>query len=266
MSSASELYETDYGAWARRQIELLNGRRFADLDIAHLVEELEDMGRSERNELESRLAILLAHLLKWQFQYAQLAERWREFKRGSWRSTIIEQRDRIGKRLQKSPGLRSELASWPPWRARPMGTPSDLRARKAACPPAISLGNAPIPWKRSWTTVSFRRPAADRSYRALGVTWDRVMQSSISQPFPEPVAASCGSMRTAPGSDGSDAPGSESKAPRCRDAFEDPVSVEFATRHRTYPRDLSDRILPRATPIAWKQWVTASWSLAHTLL
>jgi hypothetical protein len=109
MSDSSELYDKDYGAWARRQIELLSAKRFADLDIAHLVEELEDMGRSERNELESRLTILLAHLLKWQFQYGQLADHWREFKGDSWRATIIEQRDRITKRLQQSPGLRSTL-------------------------------------------------------------------------------------------------------------------------------------------------------------
>ena len=104
-----ELYDTDYGAWTGRQIELLRNGRFADLDIAHLVLELEDMGRSERNELESRLVILLAHLLKWQFQYPQLAGRWREFKGDRWRASIIEQRDRIARRLQKSPGLRPAL-------------------------------------------------------------------------------------------------------------------------------------------------------------
>jgi hypothetical protein len=50
MSNTSDLCEQEYGAWARRQIELLSARRFADLDIVHLVEALEDMGRSERNE------------------------------------------------------------------------------------------------------------------------------------------------------------------------------------------------------------------------
>lgn len=46
--TTSELYDADYSAWAEHQIELLSSRRFADLDIAHLVLELEDMGRSER--------------------------------------------------------------------------------------------------------------------------------------------------------------------------------------------------------------------------
>lgn len=53
--------------------------------------------------------ILLAHLLKWQYQYPRLPERWREFKGDSWRATIIEQRDRIARRLQRSPGLRPAL-------------------------------------------------------------------------------------------------------------------------------------------------------------
>lgn len=109
MSQATELYQKDYDAWAQTQIGLLKTGRFADLDIVHLVEELEDMGRSERNELESRLTVLLAHLLKWEFQYGRLADRWQEFKGDSWRATMIEQRDRIAKRLDKSPGLKSVL-------------------------------------------------------------------------------------------------------------------------------------------------------------
>lgn len=88
---------------------MLKAGRFSDLDVAHLVEELEDRGRSERNALESRLVILLAHLLKWEFQYDQLSERWQAFKGDSWRATVIEQRDRIAKRLTKTPGLKSVL-------------------------------------------------------------------------------------------------------------------------------------------------------------
>ena len=109
MSNASELYDRDYHVWAQKQIELLSARRFTDLDVVHLVEELAEMGRSERNELENRLVVLLAHLLKWEFQYGQLSDRWQEFKGDSWRTTILGQRDRIAKRLEKSPGLRPVL-------------------------------------------------------------------------------------------------------------------------------------------------------------
>ncbi|MBB1127128.1 DUF29 domain-containing protein, partial [Thiospirillum jenense] len=80
--------------------------RFAELDIEHLLEELSDMSKSDRRELHSRLLVLIAHLLKWQFQYQTLADRWREFKGDSWRATIIEQRNQIADLFQQSPGLK----------------------------------------------------------------------------------------------------------------------------------------------------------------
>lgn len=110
MAELSTLYESDYSAWARRHAELLRAGRYAELDLEHLVEELSDMGRSERRELEGRLLILLAHLLKWEYQYQRLSERWREFKGDSWRATIIEQRLRLTKLMKQAPGLKPILA------------------------------------------------------------------------------------------------------------------------------------------------------------
>jgi hypothetical protein len=110
MTELSELYSKDYTAWAKRMAGLLKAGEFSRLDIGHLLEELEGMGASEKGELENRLLILLAHLLKWQFQYRQLAERWQEFEAKSWRNTIVEQRGRLARRLRKSPGLKAALA------------------------------------------------------------------------------------------------------------------------------------------------------------
>jgi hypothetical protein len=110
MNDLRALYEIDYAQWARRHAELLRAGRFDDLDIDHLVDELGDMGRSERRELQSRLLILLAHLLKWQHQHRLLSERWREFDGRSWRATIIEQRKQLALLLKQSPGLKSILA------------------------------------------------------------------------------------------------------------------------------------------------------------
>ena len=107
MSELSRLYDHDYTEWAHQNAVLLKTRRFAELDIAHLLEELEDMGKSDHRELASRLRILLAHLLKWQFQYQQLSDKWREFDGRSWRATIIEQRISINILLRKKPGLKS---------------------------------------------------------------------------------------------------------------------------------------------------------------
>jgi hypothetical protein len=109
MSNLEALYQTDYAAWAKRHVELLRARRFGELDIAHLLDELNDMGKSERRELESRLLILIARLLKWAYQYQALSERWREVKGESWRDTIVEQRKQLAVLLRHSPGLNSVL-------------------------------------------------------------------------------------------------------------------------------------------------------------
>lgn len=109
MTNLATLYDTDYTQWAQRNAELLRARRFEELDIRHLLDELGDMSKSERHELESRLLVLIAHLLKWDYQHQTLADRWREFAGHSWRTTIIEQRKRLSLRLRKSPGLKSVL-------------------------------------------------------------------------------------------------------------------------------------------------------------
>lgn len=109
MSDLDRLYEQDYFAWAAQTAALLRQRRFAELDLDHLIEELDDMGRSQRHELVNRLRVLLAHLLKWQFQYGRLSERWADFEGRSWRNTIIEQRAALSYLLEKNPGLKRVL-------------------------------------------------------------------------------------------------------------------------------------------------------------
>ena len=98
----SKLYDHDIHAWTQQMAELLRQRRFQELDVAHLVEELETMGRRDRQELVSRLKILLGHLLKWQYQPAHRSS--------SWRGSILEQRLRIRDLLQDSPSLQPYLA------------------------------------------------------------------------------------------------------------------------------------------------------------
>jgi hypothetical protein len=73
-------YETDVILWSQEQARLLRARQFAELDIEHLADEIEDAGKSEKRELANRMAVLLAHLIKWNRQPE---------KRGnSWRATI----------------------------------------------------------------------------------------------------------------------------------------------------------------------------------
>ncbi|MBK1719642.1 DUF29 domain-containing protein [Thiocystis violacea] len=96
------LYEHDIHAWTQQTADLLRQRRFQELDIEHLVEELETMGRRDRQELVSRLKILLGHLLKWQYQPTHRSS--------SWRGSILEQRLRIRDLLEDCPSLKPFLA------------------------------------------------------------------------------------------------------------------------------------------------------------
>jgi DNA-binding transcriptional regulator YdaS (Cro superfamily) len=92
-------YDHDYHAWLTRQATLLAERRFSDLDLDNLIDEIQDLARSEKRDIDNRLNVLLVHLLKWSHQPAQRS--------GGWASTIIEQRARLLKRLQESPSLRA---------------------------------------------------------------------------------------------------------------------------------------------------------------
>lgn len=101
MSAILTNYNGDVIAWANEQARLLRAGQFSQLDIEHIADEIEDVGKSELRELESRLAVLLAHLLKWQFQPTH---------RGvSWEVTIKTQRKNITRRLQKTPSLKSTI-------------------------------------------------------------------------------------------------------------------------------------------------------------
>jgi hypothetical protein len=64
----SSLYEQDFYGWTQRQAQALEQRQVSELDWQHLQEEIQSLGRQEYRELVSHLAVLLGHLLKWEFQ------------------------------------------------------------------------------------------------------------------------------------------------------------------------------------------------------
>ena len=97
----TSLYDKDVLAWSIEQAALLRERRWSALDIENLAEEIEDVGNSVRRELGSRMAVLIAHLLKWQFQP--------QLRSNSWLKTITVQRTRIARKLRKVPSLKCAL-------------------------------------------------------------------------------------------------------------------------------------------------------------
>lgn len=92
------LYDKDFYSWAMSQGDALRRRSANEIDWDNLAEELETLGRSEANELRSRYAVLLAHLLKW---VAQPSGRG-----ASWQTTIRHQREDVKDVLADNPGLR----------------------------------------------------------------------------------------------------------------------------------------------------------------
>ena len=97
-----QLYDRDFYAWAMRQAALLRSGKLSSADIENIAEEIESMGRSENRELISQLAVLLTHLLKWQFQPKKRGD--------SWKSSITEQRKMLTRHMLDNPSLKSRLA------------------------------------------------------------------------------------------------------------------------------------------------------------
>jgi hypothetical protein len=96
------LYERDYYTWALQQARALKEHRLEELDWENLSDEVESLAKAERREFRSRLEALLEHLLKWQFQANRRSR--------SWRTTVAQQRLKIGEHLDENPGLKPAVA------------------------------------------------------------------------------------------------------------------------------------------------------------
>ena len=94
---ANDLYDLDFYAWTQEQARLLRERRWADLDLDNLVDEVSSVGSSEKREIRSRSKRLLTHMLKWKYQPGHRGP--------SWRRTIREQREQLADIVKTSPSL-----------------------------------------------------------------------------------------------------------------------------------------------------------------
>ncbi|PWR20908.1 DUF29 domain-containing protein [Zavarzinia compransoris] len=144
----NSLYEHDFYAWALEQAALLRAGDMSAADIEHIAEEIESMGKAEKRELVSRLAVLLLHLLKWRFQPAGQCT--------SWRLSIKEQRVEVADHLADNPSLRARMpeALAAAYRRACLGA-----ARETALPEAIFPPECPWPFERIMEAGFW--PAAD---------------------------------------------------------------------------------------------------------
>ncbi|MDQ2694387.1 MAG: DUF29 domain-containing protein [Pseudomonadota bacterium] len=127
------LYDTDFYTWTQRQASLLRQGRTDDLDLEHLAEEIESMGKRDRRALGSHLRNILLHLLKWQFQPALQGP--------SWRRSIANSRTKIEVILKDSPSLKRESSDL-------LSEEYDRARRLAMRETSLSLDNFPAvcPW------------------------------------------------------------------------------------------------------------------------
>jgi Domain of unknown function DUF29 len=99
----SATYEGDLYAWTQAQAQALREKEWEALDVAHLAEEIESLGNEQAHAVESHLANLLLHLLKWHYQPRRRSR--------SWRTSLHNARIEIRRRLRRSPSLRPELST-----------------------------------------------------------------------------------------------------------------------------------------------------------
>jgi len=94
----SETYLRDFSLWVDQTAQLLREHRWQEIDVPKLVEEVEDLGKSERRGIASQLIRLLRHLLKWQYQPQRRSD--------SWLDSITDARTQIELIIEDSPSLK----------------------------------------------------------------------------------------------------------------------------------------------------------------
>ena len=106
MDTIETTYDRDFVEWTREQAKALRAAQLIGvnlrLDWDHLAEEIEDMGKSERRDLASRIHTIIEHLLKLQCSSASRP-------RAGWETTVARGREQARRILADSPSLRQEL-------------------------------------------------------------------------------------------------------------------------------------------------------------
>ena len=98
----TKLYEQDFSLWVENTVQQLKQKKLDNIDWDNLIDEIESLGKSEKNALQSNLRVLLMHLLKWKYQGDRRSN--------SWSYTITEHNIRINKTFKDSPSLKRYFA------------------------------------------------------------------------------------------------------------------------------------------------------------
>jgi hypothetical protein len=92
-------YQSDFSLWVEQTVQLLREQRWQEINVERLIQEVDDLGKSERRAIASQLTRLLLHLLKWHYQPQRRSD--------SWLDSITDARTQIQLTLEDSPSLRN---------------------------------------------------------------------------------------------------------------------------------------------------------------
>jgi ABC-type phosphate transport system auxiliary subunit len=101
----TNLYNRDFNEWAKQTAIAIKNRDIEAMDWENLLEEIEDMSKSEKRSLESYLERLIEHILKLQYWDEQKEQNTRH-----WQAEVVNFRNRIKRLLKRSPSLKNHMA------------------------------------------------------------------------------------------------------------------------------------------------------------
>ena len=104
MTELEQLYDRDFNLWVEQIANAIKDRDLNNMDWDNLIDEVEDMGKSEKRSLESYLERLIEHILKLRFWES---ERERNYKH--WKAEVVNFRNRIQRLLKRSPSLKKYM-------------------------------------------------------------------------------------------------------------------------------------------------------------
>ncbi|PSN16960.1 DUF29 domain-containing protein [filamentous cyanobacterium CCT1] len=138
-SDLAALYDHDIALWSEQMADLLRQGKFDQLDLEHLIDEVSDLGRRERDWLVSAVRLILHHLLKWQFQPERRSR--------SCVKTIQRERINVQSYLGDTPSLkRIQTQDW-------LEKIYQIARKDAALETDLPLGQFPEECPYSWEQI-----------------------------------------------------------------------------------------------------------------
>lgn len=106
MINLKQLHDRDFNLWIENTKEAIQNRDFENMDWDNLLDEIDDMGRSEKRSLDSYMQRLIEHILKLKYWDSEVAKC-----RKGWQQEVVNFRNRINRILKKNPSLKNYLKS-----------------------------------------------------------------------------------------------------------------------------------------------------------